>query len=119
MARRALYYVENYKIEVIKTFFGKEKVLLNGKKVSEKRIGTGVEHIFSIDKNNYKIVPREATSAKRMNAYEIRKNGNPMALMNAVSTNSLQMFLLIITIGLGCGFLFGMILYKMFFPVSV
>lgn len=119
MARRALYYVENYKIEVVKTFFGMEKVLLNGKKVSEKHMKTGAEHTFTIANNKYKIVQREASSAKKMNAYEIRKNGTPMALINAVSNNSLQMFLLIVTVGLGCGFLFGMMLYKMFFPVSV
>lgn len=119
MPRRALYYVENHKIEILKTFFGKEKVLLNGKKVSEKVAEVGTQHTFMINQNNYRIAPRESLQAQKMSTYEIRKDGAPVALVNSVAQNSIQMFVLIIVVGLGSGFIFGVLLYNFFFPASV
>jgi len=119
MRKRAQYYIENYKIEIVKTFFGKEKVLLNGKKVSEHTGKFSVEHSFSINDNNYRITRRDGASAQKMNTYEIRKDGAPVALVNAVQQSSMQMLLLIIAVGLGSGFIFGILLYRLFFPVSI
>lgn len=119
MPKRAIYYVENHKIEIVKTLFGKEKVLLNGKKVSEKAAKESREHTFTINQNSYRIAQRKGSQADKMNTYEIQKDNLPVALMNVVQQNSMQMLVLIIAVGLGSGFIFGILLYKMFFPVSV
>ncbi len=119
MPKRAIYYVENHKIEIVKTFFGKEKVLLNGKKISEKTGKESMEHTFTIDQNKYRITQRKGLQADKMNTYEIHKDNSPVALMNVVPQNSMQMLLLIIAVGLGSGFIFGVLIYKMFFPVSI
>ena len=119
MSRRALYYVDNHKIEIVKTLFGKEKVFLNGKTISEKAIETGVQHTFAINKNKYRITRRYGLHAEKMNPYEIRKNGSPVALVDAAQRNSTQMFVIIIVVGLGSGFIFGVLLYNLFFSQSV
>lgn len=119
MPKRAIYYVQNHKIEIVRTFFGKEKVLLNGVMVSEKAAKESLEHSFTIKQNNYRIIQRKGSLADKMNTYEIRKDNSPVALMNVVQQNSMQILLLIIAVGLGSGFIFGVLLYKMFFPVSV
>jgi hypothetical protein len=110
----AKYYIENHKIEVVKTFFGKEKVLLNGTAVSEHSSNSSSEHQFKIGKNRFKISKRNGQDAEKMNTFEIRKNGSPIALINIESQTSSQMFLLIIVVGLGCGFLIGVLLYNIF-----
>ena len=119
MRKRAQYYIENYKIEIVKTFFGKEKVLVNGKKVSERTGKLATEHSFKINENQYRITQRDGDSAEKMNTYEIRKDGAPVALVNAVKGSSMQMLFLIIAVGLGSGFIFGVLLYRLFFPVSI
>ena len=119
MARLALYYVDNHKIEIVKTLLGKEKVLLNGAVISEKKSEVGTEHTFEINKSRYRVVQRESSNAEKMNAYEIRKDGSPIALVNVVPQNSNKILVLIIAIGLGAGFIFGVIIYRMFFPVVI
>ncbi len=112
-AKLATYYIENYKIEVVKTVFGKEKVLLNGTKVSEKTSGDTTEHHFEIAGNRYKISQRNSSQSEKMNAYEILKNGSPIALINIESQTSLQIFVLIVAIGLGLGYMVGVLVYNM------
>ncbi len=112
MAKLATYYIENHKIEVVKTLFGKEKVLLNGTKVSEKTSGDTNEHHFEIVGHRYKILQRESSQADKMNAYEILKNGSPIALINIESQTSVQMYLLIVVVGLGLGFMVGVLVYN-------
>lgn len=113
MAKLATYYIENHKIEIIKTLFGKEKVLLNGTTVSENTSGATTEHQFIIDKNRYQISQRERSDAEKMNAFEILKNGSPIALINIESQTSIKIFVLIIAIGLGLGFMVGVLAYNM------
>lgn len=93
--------------------FGKEKVLLNGTKVSEKTFGDTTEHHFEIAGNRYKISQRDSSQSEKMNAYEILKNGSPVALINIESPTSLQMYILILVIGLGLGYMVGVLVYNM------
>ena len=74
MPRLALYYVENHKIEIVQTILGKEQVLLNGVKISESKATAGSRHVFSVNKNNYRISRRDHSKVGRMNTYEIQKS---------------------------------------------
>ncbi|WP_373519945.1 hypothetical protein [Pricia sp.] len=112
MAKLATYYIENHKIEVVKTVFGKEKVLLNGTKVSEKTARVTSEHHFEIAGHRYKISQRDSSQSEKMNAYEILRNGSPIALMNIESQTSIKIFVLIVAIGLGLGFMVGVLVYN-------
>lgn len=113
MTTLATYYIDNHKIEIIKTIFGKEKVLLNGSKVSEKSSDDQSSHQFNIGQNRYKISQRPNSDAEKMNAFEVLKNESPIALVNIESQTSIKLFLLIIAIGLGCGFMIGILVYNM------
>ncbi|SHJ74593.1 hypothetical protein [Pseudozobellia thermophila] len=115
MPRLALYYIENHKIEIVKTLLGREKVLLNGTKVSEKKSKPGVEHIFSVNKNHFRISRRNPSQADKMNAYEIFKDGVPLALINVEQGKALHFLIFILIVGVGCGYLFGVFLYQLFF----
>jgi len=94
--------------------FGKEKVLLNGTQISEKASGDTTEHHFEIAGNRYKISQRDSSQSEKMNAYEILKNGSPIALINIESQTSIKIFVLIVAIGLGLGFMVGVLVYNLF-----
>ncbi|MDO6517562.1 hypothetical protein [Zobellia uliginosa] len=119
MSKRALYYIDNHKIEVVHTFFGKEKILLNGRTVSKKVFEVGVEHLFTIGENRYRIAQRDISYGEKLNRFEIRKNGSPISLVNRLSRKpSHQMFIMVVLCGLGTGFILGVVLYKMLWPTS-
>lgn len=116
MPRLALYYVENHKIEIVHTYFGKERVLLNGNKISESDIKSRTPHIFKVDKQKYRITRRDYDKVGKMNSYEIQKDGAPVALINVEQQNSSFIIVLIILVGgVGCGYLFGAFVYQLFF----
>lgn len=94
--------------------FGKEKVLLNGTQISEKTSGDTTEHHFEIAGNHHKISQRDSSRSEKMNAYEILKNGSPVALINIESQTSIKIFVLIVAIGLGLGFMVGVLVYNLF-----
>lgn len=116
MAKCAMYYIDNHKIEVVITIFGKEKILLNGRKVSEKPADIGTTHTFSIGKNEYRISQRDKTYRKRGNVFEIRRNGMPISLVNLLPQSSTQLLILVIIMGLGFGFTLGILFYNWFWP---
>lgn len=93
--------------------FGKEKVLLNGTQISEKTSGDMTEHHFEIAGHRYKISQRDSSLSEKMNAYEILKNGFPIALINIESQTSIKIFVLIVAIGLGLGFMVGVLVYNL------
>lgn len=119
MPRLALYYIENHKIEIVKTFFGKEKVLLNGRKVSEKKSMVGVEHTFMVNKNHFRISRRDPSKTDKMNTHEIYKDGAPVALINVEQGMALHFLVLIVIVGIGSGYLFGVFIYQLFFAPVV
>ncbi len=112
----AMYYIENHKIEVVSTFLGKEKILLNGKTVSEKSSSIGTSHTFTIGKNEYRIAQRDKSYRKRGNIFEIRKNGMPVSLVNIRPKTSTQLLFLVIVMGLAFGFTLGVLCYNLFWP---
>ncbi len=114
MPKSALYYIDNHKIEVVNTFFGKEKILLNGRTVSKKMTEVGTEHTFTIGENRYWISQRNTSYGEKLNRFEVRKNGSPISLVNILSQKSSnQMFAVVILCGLGSGFILGVIIYKL------
>jgi hypothetical protein len=116
MLRRAQYYVDNHKIEIVDTFFGKEKILVNGKVRSERPTDRSVEHTFHIDKDKYRIIKRDSSKADKMNLYQVIRNDHPVALVDIKKTNTSQLFLLMIAVGLGCGYIFGVLLFHLLSP---
>lgn len=117
MLKLALYYIDNHKIEVVHTFFGKEKILLDGRTVSKKITEVGTEHTFTIGENRYWIAQRDISKGEKLNRFEVRKNGSPISLVNILSQKSFnQMILIVILCGLGTGFILGVILYKLLWP---
>ncbi|WP_209402039.1 hypothetical protein [Pseudozobellia sp. WGM2] len=119
MPRLALYYVENHKIEIVKTFLGKEKVLVNGAKISEKKSMNGVQHVFILNKNKFRIVRRHQSKVGSMNTYEIHKDEVPVALINVEQNKANHILILIIIVGIGCGYLFGAFVYQLFVGPSI
>jgi len=111
-----MYYIENHKIEVVSTFLGKEKILLNGKTVSEKSSNLGTSHTFTIGKNEYRISQRDKTYRRRGNIFEVRKNGMPVTLVNIRPKTSTQLLILVIAMGLAFGFTVGILFYNLFWP---
>lgn len=116
MTKCAMYYIENHRIEVANTFYGREKVLLNGKTISEKPSKIGTIHKFSIGKNEYRISQRDYSSQKKGNFFEVRKNGMPVSLINLWPQTSTQLLILVIIMGLGFGFTLGILCYNLFWP---
>ncbi|MFS4493599.1 hypothetical protein [Maribacter sp. 2308TA10-17] len=116
MAICAMYYIENHKIEVVSTFLGKEKILLNGKTVSEQNSNIGSSHTFTIGKNEYRIAQRDKTYQKRGSIFEVRKNGMPISLVNIRPKTSTQLFVMVIIMGLAFGFTLGILFYNLFWP---
>lgn len=116
MAICAMYYIENHKIEVVSTLLGKEKILLNGRTVSEKIANVGTSHTFAIGKNEYRIAQRDKTFRKRGSIFEIRKNGMPVSLVNIRPKTSTQLLILVIIMGLAFGFTVGILCYNLFWP---
>ncbi|SDE10737.1 hypothetical protein SAMN05421636_103267 [Pricia antarctica] len=113
MAKLATYYIENHKIEVVKTLFGKEKVLLNGTQISEKTSGDTTQHHFEIAGHRYTISQRDSSQSEKMNAYQILRNESPIALINIESQTSIKILVLIVAIGLGLGFMVGVLVYNL------
>jgi len=116
MAIAAMYYIENHKIEVVSTFLGKEKILLNGRTVSEKASTIGTAHTFTIGKNEYRIAQRDKTYKKGGGIFEVRKNGMPISLVNIRPKASTQLLILVIVMGLAFGFTLGILFYNLFWP---
>ncbi|MBC6999731.1 hypothetical protein [Cytophaga sp. FL35] len=119
MPRLALYYVENHRIEIVKTLLGKEQVLLNGMKISEAKWEHATKHYFSVNRNKYRIGRRDSSKADKMNTYEIHKDGAPVALINVEQQSSSFIIVLIILVGVGCGYLFGAFVYQLFFSNAI
>lgn len=109
----AEYYVENHKIEIYDSFFGKEKVYLNGRKISESKSTLRRSHQFNIKDNAYTISPKMIPSSTNIKYFEVYKNGAPLTLVNFIDTNSRGIFVLVIVIGLIVGFIIGLYLYEL------
>ncbi len=117
MLKCAEYYIENCKIEVFNNPLGSEKIFLNGRKVSEKRNKGGVTHKFSIGDIQYKIEHHEKLRFFRPYESRIKKNGQPISLINFLSNDSKFILFFVVIIGLGVGFILGRLIYQLIWPV--
>ena len=96
------------KIEFHNSILGKETILVDGKKVSEKFSITGKEHKFKIGKDNYKITSSYELFSNRMIKFSFEKNGK-LIEERTVPMNSKQRIY-----WMGIGFLIGYLMFKMF-----
>lgn len=111
-----MYYIENHKIEVVTTLLGKEKILLNGKIVSEKNSNIDTSHDFTIGKNQYRIGQQDKTDIEKGSIFEVRKNGMPISLVSIRPKTSTQLLILVVIMGLAFGFTVGNLFYNLFWP---
>ncbi len=112
MEKCAMYFIENQKIEVISTFYGKEMVLLNGVQVSEKSPGVKASHIFTIGENEYTISQGGCGAKKQGNGFVICKNGEAISLVNFMPQTSTQLFIFMVLTGFGFIFILSFLLYR-------
>ncbi|WP_339712066.1 hypothetical protein [uncultured Kriegella sp.] len=107
----AEYYIENHKIEVYNSSFGKERILLNGNEISKKKSVFGKHHQFKIKNNEYTIRPKLSITEPQGRYFEVCKNGTPLTLVNFTTQNSRGLLYLLVFIGLGIGYLLGIYLF--------
>ncbi|QWX82975.1 hypothetical protein H0I23_10930 [Cellulophaga sp. HaHaR_3_176] len=112
MKKRAEFYIEDNKIEVFNSLMGKERVLLNGAKVSEKFGLLRSEHYFTFGGNNYDVRFERNLVFPNFKSFKIHKNSMPLNIENYMAKSSRNLLILIIILGLWLGFIIGMQLYK-------
>lgn len=110
----AEYYIEDHKLEVFDSSFGREEILLNGNKISERKSFFGKQHHFKIKNNEYTIRPKWSITEPKWKYFVVRKNGKPLTLVNLMAQDSKGLLFLIVLLGLGLGFLMGIYLYQLF-----
>jgi hypothetical protein len=66
--------VDNDKIEFLNSILGKETVVVNGEKVSEKFSITGAEHHFTVKSNHFILKPNYELFKDRKLKIELTKN---------------------------------------------
>lgn len=117
MIKYAEYYIENYKIEIFNSLFGKERVLLNGKKVSEKKSKKGLEHEFNVGSSQYRIEPQGKATIFLHQNFKVKKDGESVLLVNFLSHDSKKVLFFVVIVGLGIGFIVGRLLYDLLWPI--
>ncbi len=117
MMKCAEYYLDNHKIEVYNSMYGKVKVLLDGINISEKYAIFGSEHFFSLGGNNYSL-QLGGTMKIKGRYIQIRKNGIPIALKEPFTVNTVRVYLFTIALGLILGFLLGTSIYEILWPAQ-
>jgi len=116
MMKCAEYYLDNRKIEVFNSIYGKVMVFLDGNKISEKYAIFGSEHFFTLNGNNYSLVLGVNIIQVKGRSFEIRKNGIPIPLNEHFTLNTIRIFVLTIILGLALGFLLGISIYENLWP---
>ncbi|WP_430907702.1 hypothetical protein [Maribacter sp. 2-571] len=108
----AEYYLDNHKIEIHYSFFGKEIISINGNKISERRSAVKKPHRFSVGKNTYDIHSKLDIAGPSGRDYSIYKNGIQLSLVNFKSNNSKALLSLIVVLGVATGYTLGLFLYQ-------
>jgi hypothetical protein len=83
------YTIDNDKIEFLNSILGKEMVVVNGEKVSEKFSITGTEHHFTIKSNHFILKSNYELFKDRKIKIELIKNGE-IVDSKSVNMNSKQ-----------------------------
>ena len=109
----AEYYLDNHKIEIYASFFGKEQVLVNNKPISELRSSVNNPHRFKLGNNTYDINSKLHIAGPSGKAFEVYKNGEELTLVNFKSQSSKSLLFLIIALGISFGYIVGIYVYQM------
>jgi hypothetical protein len=117
MKKAAEFYLEKNKIEIFNSLIGKQRVLLNGSKVSEKNTLLDPEHYLTIQGENYYIRLKRCFFSLKSEDLKIHKNSLPLNLDYTSAKSSRSILFLVIVLGLWLGFIVGMQLYKMIWPM--
>ena len=96
------YNIESDKIEFFNSYFGKETVMVNGKKESEKFSITGTEHEFKINSTEFTIITEYKLFDDHKFNLHLEKNGKLIDL-KYIELNK-RYRLILIVIGLFIGF---------------
>tara|TARA_R110000868_G_scaffold86347_8_gene242269 strand:+ start:69797 stop:70147 length:351 start_codon:yes stop_codon:yes gene_type:complete len=113
MKKHAEFLIENNKVEVFKSPIGRELVLLNGAKVSEKYSLLTSEHYFTLNGNNYDIRFKKNLIQAKSKSFKIHKNSLPLNLENYMAQGSRNLLIIIVILGIWLGFVIGLKLYKL------
>lgn len=108
----AEYYVDNHKIEIHSSFFGKELVVVNNKPISERKSSIKDPHRIQLGNNSYDINAKLHITGPSGKAFEIYKNGKELSLINFKSQSSKPLLFFIIALGLVFGFFVGLYIYQ-------
>lgn len=109
------YTIENQTLEFYNTILGKESVVLNGKKISEKRSFFGTEHYFTIGEDNYSIRPNFDFSSAWCVGFKLHKNGLPFNVTKSTVKNNRWLALAFLLSSLAIGFAVGYFITKLIF----
>lgn len=101
------YTIENQTLEFYNSMLGKESVVLNGKKISEKRSFLGTEHYFTIGENNYSLRPNFDFSAAWGVGFVLHKNGLPFKVTKATVKKNIWLTVAFLISSLAIGFAVG------------
>ncbi len=120
MKKAAEFYLEKNKIEIFNSLIGgKELVLLNGSKVSEKNSFLNPEHYLTIHGENYHIQLKRPFLGLKNKDLKIHKNSLPIKLDYNRGQNVTSIFVLVIVLGLSLGFMIGLKLYEIMWPMPM
>lgn len=109
------YTIEDQTLEFYNSILGKESVVLNGTKISEKRSFFGTEHYFSIGEDNYSIRPSFDFSAAYGIGFKLHKNGLPLKVSGETAKKNKWLLVAFLLTSLVLGFLVGYYISKLIF----
>ncbi|QCX01104.1 hypothetical protein FGM00_13630 [Aggregatimonas sangjinii] len=114
----AEYYLDNHKVEIYATLFGKEVVMVNNKPISELKSSARKSHHFKLGNNTYDIRSKLNIAGPSGKAFEIYKNGEELTLVNFKVQSSRSLLFLIIVLGIALGYIVGIYLYQAY-PIAI
>ncbi len=101
------YQIENEIVEFHNSILGKESIVLNGEKISEKFSFFGTEHYFKIGDNNYNIRPEIDFASPWGLGFKLHKNGLPIPIQDVSEKKNKWTAILFILASLILGFIAG------------
>ena len=108
----AEYYLDNHKIEIFASLFGKEVILVNNKPISELKSSAKEPHRFKLGKNTYDVNSKIHFAGPSGKSFVVSKNGEELTLVNFETQSSKSLLFLIIVLGIAFGYIVGIYLYQ-------
>ena len=111
----AEYYLDNNKIEIFATLFGKELIMVNDKQVSELKSSTKRPHRFQLGANTYYVSSKLDFAKPSGKIFEVYKNGNELSLVNFKPQSPKALLHLIVILAISFALFIGFYLYNAYF----